>query len=65
MVPQAKRRANNRWDSRNMAILSCKVRRDYAERVKACCEARGDAVNAILRAALDQYLGQYEEREEE
>lgn len=48
-----------------MAILSCKVRRDYAERVKACCEARGDAVNAILRAALDRYLEQYEEREEE
>lgn len=65
MVPQAKRRANNRWDSRNMAILSCKVRRDYAERVKACCEARGDAVNAILRAALDRYLEQYGDTEQD
>lgn len=65
MVPQAKRRANNRWDSRNMAILSCKVRRDYAERVKACCADRGDTVNGVIRAALDRYLEQYEEREEE
>lgn len=43
-----------------MTVLGCKVRKDYAERVRACCEANGDTVNAVLRAALDDYLERHE-----
>lgn len=65
MVTPKKRASNNKWDAANMTILGCKVRKDYADRVRACCEANGDTVNAVLRAALDQYLEQYEESVEE
>ena len=65
MVRDSQKRARNKWDAEHCALLACKVRRDYADRVRACCEARGDTVNAILRAALDQYLEQHEERVEE
>lgn len=47
----------------NMTVLGVKVRKDYADRVRACCEDRGDTVNAVLRAALDQYLEQCERHE--
>ena len=65
MVTQKKRASNNKWDAANMTVLGCKVRRDYADRVRACCETNGDTVNSVLRAALDRYLEQHEERVEE
>lgn len=61
MVRDSQKRARNKWDSEHCALLACKVRREYADRVRACCEARGDTVNAVLRAALDQYLEQHED----
>ena len=63
MISKAKRDANARWDKTNMCNLSCRVRRDYAERVRACCEDNGDTVNAVLRAALDDYLERHERPE--
>ena len=59
MVSPKKRASNNKWDAENMTVLGVKVRKDYAERVRACCEANGDTVNAVLRAALDDYLEQH------
>lgn len=56
MVSPAKRKSNNKWDKENMVVLSCKVRKEYADRVRACCAANGDTVNSILREALDAYL---------
>lgn len=61
MVTQAKRKSNNAWDKVNMTVLGCKVRREYADRVRACCAAQGDSVNAVIRAALDAYLEEHEE----
>ncbi|WP_271917361.1 hypothetical protein [Flavonifractor plautii] len=45
-----------------MTVLGCKVRKDYADRVRAVCAAHGDTVNALLRDALDKYLEEHEER---
>lgn len=59
-LTEAKRKANNKYLAANYTVLGVKVRKDYAERVRACCEARGDTVNAVLRAALGQYLEQNE-----
>ncbi len=61
MVTQAKRKSNNAWDKVNMTVLGCKVRREYADRVRACCAAQGDSVNAVIRAALDAYLEEHGE----
>lgn len=59
-LTEAKRKANNKYLAANYTVLGVKVRKDYADRVRACCEGRGDTVNAVLRAALDQYLEQCE-----
>ena len=60
MVRDSQKRARNKWDSEHCALLACKVRREYADRVRACCEARGDSVSAIIRRALDRYLEECE-----
>ena len=41
MVTSAKRKSNNAWDKANMTVLGCKVRKDYADRVRAVCAAHG------------------------
>lgn len=64
-LTDSKRRANNKYLAANYTVLGVKVRKDYADRVRACCETNGDTVNAVLRAALDRYLEQHEERVEE
>lgn len=55
-LTDAKRRANNKYIKENMTILACKVRKDYAERVKALAAEDGTTVNAIIKAALDEYI---------
>ena len=59
-LTDAKRKANNKYIAEHMTVLGVKVRKDYAERVRACCEANGDTVNAVLRSALDDYLERHE-----
>ena len=56
MVTEAKKRNNAKWDKENMMILACKVRKEYAEKVKAAAEANGETVNAIIKRSLDEYL---------
>lgn len=55
-VSKSKRAANDRWDSANMTKLTCKVRKDYADRVRSLCASRGESVNGVIKAALDKYL---------
>lgn len=55
-LTEAKRRSNNKYIKENMTILACKVRKDYADKVKAAAEANGDTVNAIIKRSLDAYL---------
>lgn len=63
MVTKAKRASNNAWDKANMTVLGCKVRRDYADRVRATAEENGDSVNAVIKDALDKYLEENERKE--
>lgn len=62
MVSPAKRASNDKWDKANMTILGCKVRREYAERVRAAAEGRGEAVNTVIKRALDEYLRENEKK---
>ena len=59
-LSEAKRRANNKYIAANYTVLGVKVRRDYADQVRAVCAANGDTVNAVLKAALDSYLEAHE-----
>ena len=56
MVTPAKRASNDKWDRENMTILACKVRKDYAEQVKASAAARGTTVNSLLLSAIADFM---------
>lgn len=57
-ITEARRRANNKWSKENMTILACKVRKTYAEQVKSKAAHDGTSVNAILSAAIDDFMGE-------
>ena len=55
-VSEAKKKANNKWDAANMQNLSVKVRRDYADQIRARAAEKGTTIGAILRKALDDFM---------
>lgn len=55
-ISEAKRRANNKWNNENMTILACKVRKTYAEQVKSMAAEAGTSVNAVISAAVDDFM---------
>ena len=60
-LSEARRRANKKWDAANMQNLSVKVRRDYADRIRAAATAAGTTPAAIMRRALDEFMQEYED----
>lgn len=59
-VSEAKKKANAKWDSENMATLACKVKRMQAAAFKSYCAERGLTSNTALK---DYVLGCIGERE--
>jgi len=55
-LSEAKKAANKKWDAANMQNLSVKVRRDYAERIRAAAAAAGTTPSTIMRKALDDFM---------
>ena len=55
-LTEAQKRANNKYIAEHMTVLGCKVRKEYAERVREKAKAEGTSVNAILKRALDEFL---------
>ena len=60
-VSEAKKRANAKWDAANMQNLSVKVKREYADKIRAAAAKAGTTPATILRKALDEFMSQYEE----
>ena len=56
MVSEARKRANKKWDAANMTNLSVKVRRDYADAIRAAALEAGTTPAAIMRRALDEFM---------
>lgn len=55
-LTDAQRRANNKYISEHMTVLGCKVRKDYADRVRQKAKDEGTSVNAILKKAMDDFM---------
>lgn len=55
-ISEKKKASNYKWDRENMTTLGCRVRRDYAERIKAAAAAAGTTPGAIMRKALDEFM---------
>ena len=58
-ISDARRRANKKWDAANMTNLSIKLRREYAEEIKAAASAAGTTPAAIMRRAIDEFMAEH------
>ena len=52
MITYCKRRANLKWDRRNLATVSCKLRRIEAQAFQAYCEEMGKTPYAVVRELI-------------
>ena len=51
----------DKWDAEHMASQTIRVKRELLDSFKAACAARGDAVNAVFRVAMEDYTaGRYQ-----
>lgn len=57
-VSEAKKKANAKWDSENMATLACKVKKTQAEQFKSYCKMQGKTSNTILREYVLTCIGE-------
>ena len=58
MPTDAQKRARNKWDSENMTLISCKMRRDLADDFRSAAKANGTTPSALIRGWIDAYMRQ-------
>lgn len=56
MPTDAQKRARNKWDAENMAIVACRMRRDLAEAFKTAAKADGTTPNELIRGWISEYM---------
>ncbi len=57
-VSEAKKKANAKWDSENMATLACKMKKEQAEKFKKYCKIQGKTSNTVLREYVLSCIGE-------
>ncbi len=55
-LSDAQRRANNKYIKRTMTMIGCKVKKTEAEAFHVACKAAGTTVNAVFRAAMEEFM---------
>lgn len=55
-LTEAQKRANNKYIAEHMTVLGCKVRKEYADKVREKAKEEGTSVNSILKMVLDEFL---------
>ena len=55
-LTEAQKRANNKYIAEHMTVLGCKVRKEYADKVREKAKEEGTSVNAKLKRVLDEFL---------
>lgn len=64
MAPsEAKKRANKKYQAKNIASLACRVKKDQAEKFKSYCADKGKTSNAVLRKYVLDCIGEKEDGE--
>lgn len=52
----------NKWDSANMTVLGCKVRKDKAEYFRRLCKQNETSPNAVFLSAMNTFIEEHEEQ---
>jgi len=56
-VSDAKRKANNAWDAKNMKVVGCKLKVEDAELFAEYAKEQGTTVNALLQQFVFSCIG--------
>lgn len=56
MPTEAQKRSRGKWDSKNMAVISCKLKREIAESFKVAAKSNGTTPNELIRGWIAAYL---------
>lgn len=56
MPTEAQKRSRGKWDAKNMAVISCKLKREIAESFKTTAKSRGTTPNELIRGWVAEYL---------
>lgn len=56
MPTEAQKRARNKWDAKNMAVITCKLKREIAEEFKNTAKADGKTPNELIRGWISEYI---------
>jgi hypothetical protein len=64
MTTEAQKRSRNKWDSANMTVVGCKVKKTDADRYRAAAAVMGTTVNAVCKEALEDLVMEAERRAE-
>lgn len=57
-VTEAHKKGNRKWDSENMAVLGCKVKKEQAEQFKQYAADNGTTANYLLKKYVLDTIGQ-------
>lgn len=60
-VSEAKKRANKKYQAKNIASLACRVKKEQAEKFKTYCAEIGKTSNAVLRNYVLDCIGEKQE----
>jgi len=55
-LSDARKKANKKWDSENMQIVACKIRKDTAAKFKEVSKSNGTTPNELLRNFIQEYI---------
>lgn len=56
MPTEAQKRSRDKWDAKNMAVLTCKLKRELAEEFKLTAKANGTTPNELFRGWIAAYM---------
>lgn len=64
-ISEAKKKANAKWDSENMATIGVRLKKEQAEAFKDFCAKQGKTSNAVLREFILECIDETMERDGE
>ena len=64
-MTEAQKKANKKWDSRNMTVIGCKVTKEKAQAFKDACFILGVVPNRILMGLIDHTIAEAVKKTEE
>lgn len=62
---EAQKKSRNKWDSANMAVIGCKVKKEQAEKFKQCAKEQGTTANNLLKKYVISVISEADTGEKE